>query len=235
MVRLDSIQPVGSVPESASASLPILFSGNGGTYLLADALYEVQVATDTLVELLQPGETVAGAVVGPLLGGAWRGDGPIVFDSERAYTFDPVRGEWDWEVLGSLEGAPVASDVVAAGVFDLNLYIIEGATGKILKFNGGDYESAPEDWTQGLGTDELMRATDILIDGNIFVLLPEGAILKFFLNNLEALDSTSDRACVRFSQRACCRWKWLLHGKCERWTYCSHLRRWNADSTVQTP
>lgn len=187
MVRLDSVQPIGSVPAAEGASLPTLFTGNGKTYLLADALYEVEVGTNTLVELLRPGEIIAGATVGQLLTGAWRGDGPLVVDSERAYTFDPVRGEWDWELLGKHEEAPITNMIASAGVFDLNLYMLDSATGKILKYSGGDYESVPEDWADGLAAEELKSARDVVIDGNILVLLPDGSILKFFLNNLESL------------------------------------------------
>lgn len=187
MVRLESIQPIGSVPATGNPELPALFGGNGKTYLLSDALYEVEIGSNVLVELLAPGETVAGATVGPLLGGAWRGDGPVVVDADRAYSFDPVRGEWDWEMLGTIEGVPVTGEVVSMGVFDLNLYLLDRATGKIFKFSGGDYESDPEDWAQAQATEELMRATDIVVDGNILVLLPNGSILKFFLNSIESL------------------------------------------------
>ncbi|CAN5622684.1 hypothetical protein BH23CHL2_BH23CHL2_06130 [soil metagenome] len=187
MVRIEAIQPVGGIPEAASLALPALFDGGGRTYLLADALYEVDIATNQLVELLRPGETVAGEIVGPLLAGTWRGDGPIVVDSERSYIFDPVRGQWDWEALGDLEGEPVTGEVLSAGVFDLNLYLVDGENGRIMKFSGGDYESAPEDWAPGVAPEELKQASDIIIDGNIYVLQPDGSILKFFLNKLAAL------------------------------------------------
>ncbi len=187
MVRLDAVQPVGAVPAAANPMLPALFSGNGKTYLLSDALYEIETGSNVLVELLRPGQTIAGATVGALVGGAWRGDGPVVIDAERAYTFDAVRGEWDWEALGTVEGVPVTGDVVAIGVFDLNLYVLDGASGKIFKFAGGDYESDPEDWAQSQASEELMRASDVMIDGNILVLLPDGSILRFFLNAVDSL------------------------------------------------
>lgn len=187
MVRIDAVQPIGGIPEAAGAALPSLFNGGGRTYLLADALYEVDVSSQQLVQLLQPGESIAGAVVGPLLAGAWRGDGPIVIDSERAYTFDSVRGEWDWELLGDLEGKPVTGEILSMGVFDLNLYVLDGTSGRIMKFTGGDYQSQPEDWAPGVAPEELMKASDVIIDGNIYVLRPDGSILKFFLSNLESL------------------------------------------------
>lgn len=187
MVRLESVQPVGAIPATESPALPVLFSGSGRTYLLSDALYEVEVTSNLLVELLRPGDVVSGATVGTLVSGAWRGDGPIVVDDQRAFSFDPVRGMWDWELLGAEEEAPTATEVVAAGVFDLNLYLLDSASGTILKFSGGDYESPPEDWANGAAQQELMRATDLYIDGNIYVLQPDGSILQFFLNNVEAL------------------------------------------------
>lgn len=188
MVRIDAVQPIGAIPNAAGgAALPALFNGGGRTYLLADALYEVDVSSQQLVQLLRPGESIAGAVVGTLLAGAWRGDGPIVVDAERAYTFDPVRGKWDWELLGDLEGDRVTGEILSMGVFDLNLYVLDGASGRIMKFTGGDYQSEPEDWAPGVAPEELMEASDVVIDGNIYVLRPDGSILKFFLNNLDSL------------------------------------------------
>lgn len=187
MVRIDAVQPVGAIPVVAGSAVPELFHGGGRTFLLADALYEVEVSTSHLIELLRPGEEIAGVEVGSLVAGTWRGDGPLVVDEERAYSFDMVRGEWDWEALGDLEDAPVTGDIRSAGIFDLNLYVLDGAAGRILKFSGGDYESEPEDWTRGVAAEELKNATDLAIDGNIYVLQPDGSIMKFFLNNLESL------------------------------------------------
>ncbi|MEZ4521063.1 MAG: hypothetical protein R3A46_05405 [Thermomicrobiales bacterium] len=176
MVRLESIQPVGSVPVSAPDALPELFAGGGRTYLVADALYEVEVSSNHLVELLRPGDDVAGVAVGTLLAGAWRGDGPMVMDADRAYVFDSVRGEWDWEELGDMADAPAIEEVRSVGVFDLNLYLLDGSQGRIVKFSGGDYESEPEDWARGVASEELMNASDLLIDGNIYCLAPDGSI-----------------------------------------------------------
>ena len=187
VVRLELVQPVGSIPTVDSERLPQLFHGGGRTYLVADALYEVEIASSQLIEILRPGDLVAGSQVGALLGGTWRGDGPIVVDAERAYVFDSVRGEWDWERLGTLDEAATTTDVRAIGIFDLNLYIVDGAIGRIVKFSGGDYESSPEDWATGVAAEELREATDIAIDGNIYILQPDGSILKFFLNSLETL------------------------------------------------
>lgn len=187
MVRLESIQGVGSIPPPPEGVMPQLFQGGGRTYLLADALYEVDVAGAQLIRLLGPGDEVAGATVGPLLSGTWRGDAPLVVDAERAYSFDQTRGEWDWEALGKIDDQVVTQGVGAVGVFDLNLYMLDRAVGRVLKFTGGDYESEPEDWAPGLATEELKLATDIYVDGNIHVLLPNGTILRFYLSRLDGM------------------------------------------------
>ncbi len=187
MVRLDALQPVGSVPMSTLTDVAELFQGGGRIYLISDGLYEVDVASNQLVQLLAPGDEIDGATVGVLLGATWRGDAPLAIDAQRAYVYDHTRGEWDWEILGSVDGETVTDDVSALGVFDLNLYLLDGTAGRITKFSGGDYEAPPEDWSSGVAVEELMSATDLYIDGNIYALVPNGSILRFFLSGLDAL------------------------------------------------
>src|SRR5690606_24209684 len=187
MVRIENIQGVGGIPPVPEGVTPQLFQGGGRTYLLTDALYEVDVAGGQLIRLLGPADEVAGAMVGQLLSGTWRGDAPLVVDAERAYSFDQTRGAWDWEALGTLDGQPVTSEVEAVSVFDLNLYMLDRAAGRVLKFTGGDYESEPEDWAPSLATEELTAATDIYVDGNIYGLLPNGSILRFYLSRLDGM------------------------------------------------
>lgn len=183
VTRLDTLQPVGrlAVPEGVE---PQLLSGPGATYLLADAFYEVNVGSLELVLLLAPGATVDGATVGRIVGATIREDGPVVIDAERAYIFDRARGEWDWETLGTPEVGEALS-VEDVDVFDFNLYLLDQQFGRILKYTGGDYQGTPEDWTGGTALEELKSATDLAIDGNIYVLLPDSRILTFYLSALD--------------------------------------------------
>jgi hypothetical protein len=186
MVRIESVQPVGQIPSPADSQAR-LFQGGGNIYLLSDALYVVDVTANELIRLLQPGDDVDGVTVGPLLGGIWRGDGPLVLDSARTYLYDHTRGDWSWELLGEDSEAELPAAVRSVGVFDLNLYVLDGANGRILKFAGGDYEAKPEDWMAGEAPEELRQVTDIVVDGNIYALFPNGSVLRFFLNGIDAL------------------------------------------------
>jgi hypothetical protein len=186
MVRIDSVQPLGRIPLAGDAPAK-LFHGGGKTYLLSDALYVVDVTTNELIRLLQPGDDVDGATVGALVGGIWRGDGPLVLDSARAYLYDHARGDWSWENLGEDTEGALPSAVQAVGVFDLNLYVLDSANGRILKYSGGDYEAKPEEWLSSEAAEELKQVRDIVVDGNIYALFPDGSVLRLFLNQIDAL------------------------------------------------
>lgn len=183
VTRLETLQPVGRFTTPAGVE-PQLLSGPGATYLLAGSFYEINVGSLELVQLLAPGAKVDGVTVGQIAGATMREDGPVVIDSERAYAFDRARGEWDWEELGDPE-AGEALAVQDVDVFDFNLYLLDQQFGRILKYTGGDYQSTPEDWTGGTALGELQQATDLAIDGNIYVLLPDSKILTFYLSALD--------------------------------------------------
>jgi hypothetical protein len=182
--RLPQVQVLGAVPVGSGAR-PSIFSGAGRLYLVSDALYQVDSTSGQLVRLLGAGDIVNGVPVGQIQGAAWRDDGPLVLDSEAAYVFDTTRGNWFREPLGKAEdGQPLS--ITAVAVFDYNLYILEREHGRILKYAGGDYESAPEVWSDGLAGIDLSAASDFVIDGSVYVLLGNGQVLDLFLSRLEA-------------------------------------------------
>jgi hypothetical protein len=108
----------------------------------------------------------------------------MVIDARRAYIFDPSTGAWAVERLGTFDQEGF-SDVAAGDTYDFNLYLLARDSGQILKFQAGLYENNPEDWTGGLAQEEIAEATDIAVDGHVWVLLPDGRILDFFRSRLE--------------------------------------------------
>ncbi len=185
MIKVANVQTVGTVPAASEGVTPRLVSGEGRVYLLTNAIYQIDVASSSLVVLLQPGDLVNDVPVETLRAAAWRENRLMVIDAKRAYIFDPTTGGWSVEQLGTFD-VEGFTDIVAGDTFDFNLYLLARGSGQILKFQAGLYENNPEDWTGGVAREELTRATDMTVDGDVWVLMPDGSILNFFRSRLEA-------------------------------------------------
>jgi hypothetical protein len=185
MSRVANVQTVGAVPAALEGVTSRLVSGDGRVYLLSNAIYQVDVASSSLVLLLQPGDMVDNVPVETLRAAAWRENRLMVIDAKRAYIFDPTTGGWTVEKLGTFD-VEGFTDVAAGDTFDFNLYLLARGSGQILKFQAGLYENNPEDWTGGVAREELTQATDMTVDGDVWVLMPDATILNFFRSRLEA-------------------------------------------------
>lgn len=187
VVRLSSVQVVGTFPDTPGSIEPQLVSGGGQTYLLADAVYQVQPAGATLVRLLGDGDTVAGDAepVGRILALTWRDTMLLAIDAKRVYAFEPNTGVWSVEPLAELDSIGYV-EMTAAETFDRNLYLLTPESGQILKFTAGIYDSAPEDWNGAVARDDLESAVDLAINGHVYVALEDGRILDFFRARLES-------------------------------------------------
>lgn len=184
-VTVSGVQLVGGFPAPAEGVAPQLVSGGAKTFLLSDAVYEIDAVNRTLVQLLKPGDTVSGESVLPLRVLTWRDDELLAADAKRAYVFDGPTGTWRAEPFAALDASGL-TDITAAAAFDDNLYALVPDNGQILKFAAGFYDGEPEDWTAGLARTELERAVDIAVDGRVYVVLEDGRILDFFRTRLEA-------------------------------------------------
>ncbi|MDQ3547678.1 MAG: hypothetical protein M3439_02565 [Chloroflexota bacterium] len=189
MQQVANVQTVGAVPAVADGATARLVSGDGRVYLLSNAIYQVDVASSSLVLLLQPGDMVDNVPVETLRAAAWRENRLMVLDASRAYIFDPTTGGWTVEALGTFDSEGF-TDIAAGDTFDFNLYLLARGSGQILKFQAGLYGNKPEDWTGGVAREELKTATDMAVDGDVWVLLPDGRILNFFRSRLEATIET---------------------------------------------
>jgi len=185
MQQVANVQTVGAAPTAADGATARLVSGDGRVYLLSNAIYQVDVASASLVLLLEPGDMVESVPVQTLQAAAWRENRLMVLDARRAYIFDPTSGGWTVEPLGTFDSEGF-TDVAAGDTFDFNLYLLARGSGQILKFQAGLYANKPEDWTGGVAREELTTAADMAVDGDVWVLLPDGRILNFFRSRLEA-------------------------------------------------
>ncbi|MDI3339135.1 MAG: hypothetical protein QJR03_01245 [Sphaerobacter sp.] len=181
--RLANIQVLGGVPAAPEGVSPRIFFGNGQLYVFTDALYRLDTDGTKLIRLLGPDDLVGGEPVGTLLGAAWGDGSPIAFSGTAAYLFDPATATWSRQPLGTFGTA--YAGIVQSNGYGGNLYLLSPSSGQILKFASGAFAQQPEDWTGGLAAEDLTQATDMEIDGRIYVLLADGRVLDFYRSALE--------------------------------------------------
>lgn len=180
---LGAVQVIGGVPDAPSGVKPQLVAGGGGIWLLSNAVYRVDVASATLVQVLHEGDTVDAATVGQIRAITWRQEQLVAVDATQAFILDSATGSWNAEQLGQVtpEGYP---NVLDADTYDFNLYLLDPIAGRILKFTAGLYSGLPEDWTGGVEQANLMRGVDMAVDGHVWVLRDDGVVLDFFQSKL---------------------------------------------------
>lgn len=98
----------------------------------------------------------------------------LILKSDGLLEYDPLRG------LSPLSVVEAASwqEPRRAGGFEGNFYLLDAGAKRILKYlpTGRDYNSAPLHY---IVEAEFESAVDMAIDGDIYVLLAEGVIMKF--------------------------------------------------------
>jgi hypothetical protein len=184
-VTISGVRAIGSFPAPSDGVQPQVVANGGHVYLLSDGVYEIDPINAALVQLLKPDQQVDNEAVLPLRSLTVRDDQLLAVDAKRAYAFDASTGTWKSEKLATLD-ATGFTNITSSEAFDGNLYSLTPDSGQIMKFPAGAYDSQPEDWTGGLAKDNLKKAVDLAVDGNVYVLLADGSILDFFRSRLEA-------------------------------------------------
>ncbi len=180
---LGAVQVIGGVPDAPSGIKPQLLTGGGSVWMLTNAVYRVDVASATLVQVLHEGDTVGATTVGQIRAITWRQEQLVAVDAKQAFVFENTTGTWSVEQLGQLspDGYP---NVINADTYDYNLYLLDSTAGQILKFTAGLYGSTPGDWTAGVERANLERGVDMAVDGHVWVLRDDGVVLDFFQSQL---------------------------------------------------
>ena len=184
VTRLALRQPL-EFPEARSAPFRVVAQGND-LYILdggVDRLYryrwsEAARALQTppegaiLIDSKEQGELLDIVWLEPG-GGRERGT-LLILKSDSLFEYDPMKG------LSSLSVVETASwqEPRRAGGFEGNFYLLDAGAKRILKYlpTGRDYDSAPLHY---IVEAEFGSAVDMAVDGDIYVLLAEGAIMKF--------------------------------------------------------
>ncbi|HEV2109623.1 MAG TPA: hypothetical protein VGR16_15290 [Thermomicrobiales bacterium] len=189
VVRLGGVARVGGVPASLSAAsdvTPRLVRANRDLYLVSGGFYRVDLDDSSLVAVLTPGSEVGEQVVGSLTNGAWSPGGIVVTDGEAIFTFDGSEA-WSSQPLGL--GAPERLAKAPFATLNGAFYVLDEETGQILKFGGEDGSASGQPWTDGPDVTALRQARDMVIDGDIHVLLADGRLATLTEGNIAALRS----------------------------------------------
>ena len=154
-------------------------------FLLNDVGDALQSVSDDVV-LLERDELRSGIRLGDMVDIAWLAEGgertrSTFVTLERTgslLAYDPQQG---------IDALPVADSDMwlkpeAIGGYYGNLYVLDPLLGRILKYVPTDnaYTTPPSDYLSPRLNVDLTGAVDMAIDGNVYVLFADGAILKFY-------------------------------------------------------
>lgn len=175
--RLSNVRRHGALPhEIGDAPVHLALSGTT-LYIAGTNLYELEVAGERLVTLLSKGDAVAGgASVGAVHDLSIDNGEVIAFDNSARYVRDRA-GVWQRrplaieEIGGVRKGLPLLAWGEAAYGMSWN--------GNIIRFDETSAGPTADVWTPVEETPDLALARDMLIDGEIHVLLQDGRTLSF--------------------------------------------------------
>ena len=136
--------------------------------------------------LLKKGDMKGGIIVGDLVDIAWLAEGGertlstfvalersgllLVYDPQRRFDVFPVADSDTWlkpQAIGGYFG---------------NLYVLDPLLNRLLKYVPVDnaYTSPPSDYISPAVDVDLTGAVDLAIDGNMYILMADGRVLKFY-------------------------------------------------------
>jgi len=128
-------------------------------------------------------------VVGPIYAQAWRVDNIVAVDEGPngfGYYFRN-NGEWNYTRLGGSELWAPGDDRLDLETYGGNLYVWGAETGEVLRYESGAYGNPPTLWLDPAGLEgyDISTAVDMSVDGNIYLLQPDGRILVLSAGRVE--------------------------------------------------
>ena len=190
VVRTSDVQRIGSLPEEFEDATVQGITTPAGVFFVAGSLYQYRpsVTDDTpeLVTILQEGTTVGSAAVGSLWGLAFDVYGLYATDGDTVFLLPVESEQWQAIPLGRINDQQWTPGPVAA--FDGALYLLQADYRQIYRFPiaGTDGTAEPRDWLLAGARDRINEATDIAIDGRIYVLLEDGTIQVMLRGDLDS-------------------------------------------------
>jgi hypothetical protein len=190
VIRMSDVQRIGSLPEEFGESRVQGVYTPAGVFFVAGSLYQYRPnqegETPELVKILSQGEEIDGSTVGSLWGLAFDAKGLYVTDGDTVFMLPVESQEWRAVRLGRINNQEWAPGPIAA--FDGAIYLLEAEYRQIYRFtiDTAETEAVPRDWLLTGARDETQNATDIAIDGNIYVLLDDGTVQQMYLGDRSA-------------------------------------------------
>ncbi|HEX9371665.1 MAG TPA: hypothetical protein VF897_11705, partial [Roseiflexaceae bacterium] len=173
--------PQGFTNTEAFASIYLLDTN-------ASVLYRMPRTGGAIEPMLRGKDTVGPVVVGNIKAQAWREDnivavsqsgesGPFVF-------YYRTGGDWGYNALAGSETWLRAGPHFRVANYGGNLYIWDAGAapeqaGQVQKYLSGNYGQFPDPWIKDTGGQNIGTALDLAIDGNVYLLKPDGHILVF--------------------------------------------------------
>ena len=147
--------------------------------------------------VLRLGDVIDGVSVGPLIDISWQPPVPGVQDKANLLVLDSNNNVFKYNQR--VEGAAVLTlggrtrwqNPLRLQTYLGRLYVADGASGQIFRYNPGQYEAEPDDWMNSPIPQGLSGLQSMFIDGNIWIMLSNGRVLKYSQGVQEpfALDS----------------------------------------------
>ncbi|NJN67697.1 MAG: hypothetical protein HC884_13795 [Chloroflexaceae bacterium] len=153
-------------------------------------LYRVPREGGAPETMLSSHEKTTALSVGSLRAIAWRIDNIVVVDeseqtSDFGYYFRQ-KGTWEYTRLGGSEVWTLRGRLDIE-TYEGNLYFWGAEAEEVIKYTSGHYGDIPVLWleTRDIDNVDLSTAIDMAIDGNIYLLLPDGRIQVFNAGQFE--------------------------------------------------
>ena len=153
--------------------------------------------------VVRTGQSVDGAELGKLVDCVWvDAEGGrltsallVLEEEHRVVGYDPAwRSEGGNPQISLVElTSPPSGKPIAVGTYEGQFYILDGTaegSGQIWRYKpqGDAYTSEPERYFASPPQQSLERATDMAIDGHIYVLLEDGRVVKFLGGESQPFD-----------------------------------------------
>lgn len=148
----------------------------------AARLYRVPRDGGTPVPYLSPGQPVGSAVVGALRAAVWRIDQVVAVDQAAtgAGYYFRTGGNWNYSRLGASE-IWTTRDRLDVEEYAGNLYVWGAQPNEVLRYRSGSFGDPPDYWLDpaSIAEVDLSTVVDMSVDGSIYLLRSNGAVLVF--------------------------------------------------------
>lgn len=196
--------PIGSAPTRVLVQDQDIYVLDPGRALIAryrmDQSME-QVPDEVGASILKTGDVVQGVEVGELLDMTWQPVIPGRDDKATLLVLDATNRVWRYDprvegpTLLTLEGADSFQRVRQVESYNGRLYLADVGMGQMLRYPQGQYDVLPSPWfRQPISLDDMQS---LRIDGEVWLLLNNGQVLRFFDGEQQAFSLDNSVGLVR--------------------------------------